>query len=154
MLGLPDFVFYLIAGSISAFVLSAERTLAHRYIPHFPSISLLLGSLFIKGRKGGSERTVKLVGRVLHLLMGALWGLLFGTLVDAKFFFAEFNVPQGMIFSLLPWLMFMLFFLPLTGSGFFGLKVNKFQWFLGLVMHLVYGATLGFLLSVFINRPF
>jgi hypothetical protein len=52
---------------------------------------------------------------------------------------------RGMIFSLLPWLISIAFFLPIMGGGFLGMDIEAGPLpILGnLVLHLVYGAVLG-----------
>ena len=151
MFGLPNFVFYLIAGVIGAFSISSGRWLGHKYIPHFPDVPFLLGSLLAKGKP---EKTVRVTGRYIHLTSYALWGLLFGLIVEQQFFFLEFNLVQGLLFGIVPWLFFMIVVKPLTGGGFFGIKVGKYRWLTALVLHLLYGAVLGGLLGLFISQPF
>jgi len=147
---MPDFVFYLIAGVMGAFAISWGRWIGHKYIPHFPDVPLLLGTLIAGGKP---ERIVRVTGRYIHLTSGALWGLLFGVLVDKQIFFSEFSIFYGFIFGVIPWLFFMVVIKPLTGGGFFAIKISKYRWFTALVLHLFYGAVLGFLLSIFISRP-
>lgn len=52
---------------------------------------------------------------------------------------------RGLLFALVPWLLSILIFLPLTGAGFLGLSLGAgFLPILGnLILHLVYGAVLG-----------
>jgi hypothetical protein len=64
--------------------------------------------------------------------------------------FAEPILPgpgwrEGMIFSLLPWLFSIVFFLPIMGGGWFGMDIDAGPLpILGnLILHLVYGAVLG-----------
>ena len=71
-----------------------------------------------------------------------------------QFFFVEFTVVSGILFGILPWLFLMTVFMPILGKGFFGVKISGYQWLLSLVLHVAYGAVLGFLLSLFINQPF
>jgi hypothetical protein len=146
---MPNFVFYLIAGVIASFVMSIGRAFAHKYIPNFPDMPLLLSRIVDWG-KPEPEKVARIMGRYLHHTTGALWGLLFGTLVDRQFFFAEFNIVQGVIFAIIPWLTMVLVLVPLVGRGFFGLKISAYWWLKSLVLHAVYGAVLGFMLSLFI----
>lgn len=146
---MPNFVFYLIAGVLSAFVMSVGRIIAHKYIPKFPDMPLLVGRLLDLG-KPEPESVVRIFGNYQHLGMGALWGLLFGTLVDKQFFFAEFNIIQGVIFAFIPWLFLMLVLMPMAKRGPFGLKISGYWWLASLALHIVYGAMLGLLLSLFI----
>lgn len=150
---MPDFVYYLIAGAIGAFAISVGRSIGQKYLPHFPDMPLILSRLIDWG-KPEPQRTARILGRYVHLGAGALWGLLYGILVDKQFFFLEFSIVQGMIFSLIPWLFLMLILMPILGGGFFAAKTNKYQWFAGLILHVIYGAVVGFLLSILINRPF
>jgi hypothetical protein len=148
---LPSFVFYLIAGVLGAFCVSIGRSIGQKFIPHFPDMPFMVGSIIAKGRK---ERTVRIVGRYMHLGIGALWGVVYGTLVDRQMFFLEFSVAQGIIFSIIPWLFLMAVVTPLAGGGFFGFKINNYRWATSLVLKIIYGTALGFLLSIFINKPF
>lgn len=153
MLGLPNFVFYLIAGVVGAFSISVGRWLGKKFIPDFPDMPLLLGRIIDWGKPEPTHVT-RILGRYLHLITGALWGLLYGALVGRQFFFLEFNIAQGMLFGLIPWIFLMIVILPVLRQGFFALKISKYQWFAGLILHLIYGAVLGGLLSVFISEPF
>lgn len=151
MFGLPDFVFYLIAGVIGAFAVSGGRWVGQKYIPHFPDMPLMLGQILARGK---SEKTIRVTGRYMHLVTGALWGLVFGLLVGKEFFFVEFTVVSGLLFGIVPWFVFMAVVNPFIGGGFFGVKISGYRWLTSLVLHLLYGAVLGGLLSVLINQPF
>lgn len=153
MLGLPNFVFYLIAGAIGAFAVSIGRAFGHKYIPDFPDMPLLLSRIIDWG-KPEPLRLARVLGSYVHLGVGAFWGFLYGLLVEQQFFFLEFSVVQGLIFGLLPWAFLMVVIMPVLRQGFFALKINKYQWFAAMVLHVVYGAVLGGLLSIFINQPF
>ena len=142
---MPNFVFYLIAGAVSAFVMSIGRIIARKYISKFPDMPLFLGRLIDFG-KPEPENVVRIMGDYQHLSMGALWGLLFGTLVDKQFFFAEFNIVQGLIFAIIPWLFLMIVLMPLAKRGFFGAKISGFWWLKSLALHAAYGAALGSIL--------
>ncbi len=150
---MPDFVYYLISGAVGALGISIGHSIGEKYIPYFPDMALILSRIIDWG-KPEPEKTARIIGRYAHLLMGALWGLLYGILVDQQFFFLEFNVVQGMIFSLIPWLVLMTIVMPALKQGFFASKINKYQWLAGLFLHLLYGAVLGFLLSIFTNTSF
>lgn len=150
---LPDFVFYLIAGVIGAFGISAGRWFGQKYIPHFPDMPLLLGRLIDWG-KPEPEKTARVMGRYLHLTLGALWGLVFGLLVEQQFFFVEFTIVSGILFSVIPWLFLVIVLMPLVKKGFFGTKINGYQWLTSLVLYVVYGAVVGGLLSIFISQQF
>lgn len=109
MFGLPNFVFYLIAGVIGAFAVSGGRWVGHKYIPHFPDMPLMLGQILARGK---SEKTIRVTGRYMHLVTGALWGSVFGWLVGQQFFFVEFTIVSGLLFGILPWLFLMIVIHP------------------------------------------
>lgn len=150
---MPTFVYYLIAGAIGAFCISIGRVIGQKYIPHFPDMPLLLSRIIDWG-KPEPQRVARVLGQYVHLGVGSLWGLLYGILVGRQFFFLEFSAVQGMIFGIIPWLFLMVVVMPFLKQGFFAIKISGYQWFAALVLHLIYGGVMGFLLSIFINRPF
>jgi hypothetical protein len=91
-----------------------------------------------------------------HFIVGTLiYGLLFGV--------AEPLIPrpaawlQGIIFGIGAWLLMMVTFMPLAGSGLFGIKVGTVVPIGMLILHLIFGAVLGLSYSVltllFPERP-
>lgn len=150
---LPDFSLYLVAGVIGAFAISAGRWFGKKYTPNFPDMPLILGRMIDFG-KPEPESAARIMGRYLHLVTGALLGLLFGFLVERQFFFVEFTVVSGILFAIIPWIVMMVILMPMIGKGFFGKKISGYQWLTALLMHLVYGAVLGGILSVFITQQF
>ena len=121
---LPNFVFYLIAGAIGAFGISIGRFFFHKYIPNFPDVPLVLGRLIDWG-KPEPEHIARTLGSYLHVTLGALWGLVFGQLVEGQFFLVEFTVVSGVLFAIIPWLFLMVVLFPLAGKGFFGIKISR-----------------------------
>lgn len=76
-------------------------------------------------------------------LMGIVWALVYGDLVQGRL--PGPGWEQGMIFSLVPWILSMVVFLPLFGGGLlgFGLGAGPLPLIGNLILHLIYGATLG-----------
>ncbi len=79
----------------------------------------------------------------VHLTMGVLWALLYA-------YYFEPNLPgsgwvKGLTFSLVPWALSLLVFLPIVGGGFLGfaLGAGPLPIIGNLVLHSVYGVTLG-----------
>lgn len=153
ILHLPNFAWYLIAGAIGAFCLSMGRFAGQKFIPHFPDMPLLLSRLVDWG-KPEPKSAARIMGTYFHLGTGALWGLAFGLLTEKQFFFVEFTAVSGMLFSIIPWLFLMIILFPILREGFFGLKISPHQWFFALLLHLLYGAVMGILLSLFIPVKF
>jgi len=85
---------------------------------------------------------VPLVGWVLHFAIGVfVWGILFAVLHPT---IPGSNLIKGLIFGIGAWLLMMCIFLPMAGQGFFGTNVGMIIPVMALLLHLVYGAVLGF----------
>lgn len=87
------------------------------------------------------NRLFEVVG--LYLVFGIVWALIY-----ARVFEPLRSGPAwraGMVFSLVPFALSLVAFLPATGGGFFGgdLRSGPLPVFGNLIAHLVYGATLG-----------
>lgn len=90
---------------------------------------------------------------VLHLVMGVLVAIVYA-------YIAEPRLPgpgwvRGMMFALIPWLVSVLVFLPLVGAGWFGvdLGAGPLPALGNLVLHFIYGATLGEIYGPLGDRP-
>ena len=83
------------------------------------------------------------IALILNVLLGLVWAMIY-----ARFFVQRLpgaGWQRGMLFSLLPWILSLVVFFPLTGIGVFGSKLDAgFLPAVGnLILHLVYGAVLG-----------
>jgi hypothetical protein len=79
----------------------------------------------------------------LHIVIGIAFALLYGAFFEHRL---PGNGPvKGMWFSLIPWALSVFAFLPLVGGGLFGanLGAGPLPALGNLLLHLVYGATLG-----------
>lgn len=84
----------------------------------------------------------------IHLAVGLIFAVVY-----AYFFAPVLPGPpavRGMLFSLGPWLLSLVVLLPLLGGGFFGanLQAGPLPVLGNLILHLVYGATLGWTYSL------
>ena len=83
----------------------------------------------------------------LNLLVGLLLAVVYARWVEPALDGSGVGtgVRKGIIFALVPWLLSLTVFLPLTGGGFFGaaLGAGPLPILGNLVLHLVYGAILG-----------
>lgn len=83
------------------------------------------------------------VGLVLNLVLGLVWAMVYARVFVQRLPGAGWQ--RGMLFSLIPWLLSLLVFFPMTGLGFFGSELDA--GFLpaagNLILHLIYGAVLG-----------
>lgn len=100
-------------------------------LAHNPVVDLTSGSLYA------------LIG--LHLLSGIFWAVLFAAYFDPRL--PGNSWQRGALFGLIPWAVSLLIFLPAAGAGILGLALGAGPLpILGnLILHLVYGATLGLL---------
>jgi len=78
---------------------------------------------------------------VLHFFIGTFaWGILFflfyGVLPGGK-------IIKGILFGLGAWMLMMLTVEPLAGHGFFGLQTSPVIPMMSMMLHIVFGATLG-----------
>ena len=89
----------------------------------------------------------------LHLAFGIFWAVLYGLLFEPRL--RHYPAWQaGMIFSFLPYLLSVAVFLPVTGGGLFGsaLGAGPLPLLGNLILHLIYGATLGAIYGVGADR--
>lgn len=84
-----------------------------------------------------------MVGWVAHFMIGTVvWGILFALLYDKLP--GRSALVKGMSFSVLAWLMMMIVPMPMAGAGLFGLTLGMMTPVMTLVMHLIWGAVLGY----------
>lgn len=89
-----------------------------------------------------------LIGMVLNLVIGLAWALIYGR-------FAEPSAPgpgiiKGMLFAMIPFALSVAVVFPLMNVGFLGSEIDAgpLPFFGNLVLHLVYGAVLGFVFAI------
>ncbi|MDR2008676.1 MAG: hypothetical protein LBQ34_06875 [Alphaproteobacteria bacterium] len=87
---------------------------------------------------------IPIIGWILHFMIGTVaWGILFAILYDK--IPAKTPTTKGIMFSILPWFLMMIGPMPMSGAGIFGLHLGGIMIpVMTLVMHLVYGAILGY----------
>jgi len=89
---------------------------------------------------------VLLSGWMAHFIIGTVvWGVLFALLVP-KLPSSSYTV-KGIVFGILVWGLMMIFVMPMAGAGLFGLALGPMASVATLVLHIVYGAVLGFVYS-------
>lgn len=79
----------------------------------------------------------------LNLVMGLVWACVYGYIVEPRLSGPGWR--KGVLFSLGPWILSVIAFLPIMGGGFLGAEIDAGPLpILGnLILHLVYGAVLG-----------
>ena len=77
-----------------------------------------------------------------HFIVGVVvWGLMFGAF-DALWESRAYWL-KGLIFGVFAWFLMMVLFMPLTKTGFFGVKIGPSAIYVTLGYHLIYGLVLG-----------
>ncbi len=85
----------------------------------------------------------------VHLAIGLGFALIYAYFVEPRI--PGPDVGRGLAFAFIPWVLSLVVFLPLVGVGFLGLGLDAgFLPILGnLILHIVYGATLGLIYGSF-----
>jgi uncharacterized membrane protein YagU involved in acid resistance len=124
----------MLAGLVATLVLSAVMLLKSS-MGLWPELNLirLLTNL-------GSIQTV--AAWMDHFIVGVIvWGLMFGAF-DALWESRAYWL-KGLLFGVFAWLMMMILFMPLTKTGFFGVKIGPAAIYVTLGYHVIYGLVLG-----------
>lgn len=81
------------------------------------------------------------VGWLMHFIIGSIvWGVLFAIVGS---YLPGNVVARGMLFGLAAWLMMMVAIMPMAGAGFFGMQLGVAAPMMTLVLHIIFGAVLG-----------
>lgn len=87
--------------------------------------------------------TVPAVGWVIHFMIGMLaWGVGFTFFLNVLP--GNSNLSKGISFGVAAWILMMVVVMPMAGAGLFGLKMGMMAPTMTLMLHVVYGAVLGF----------
>lgn len=83
------------------------------------------------------------MGWVAHFAIGTIaWGGIFA--VANSIIPGKTQVGKGIVLGIAAWLMMMIVVMPMAGAGLFGLKFGMMGAVLPLVLHIIFGAVLGF----------
>jgi len=124
----------VVSGFIATVVLSVLMVMKAKMgvMPDLNAIKMLAGMM----------HGPMFMGWVAHFMIGTVvWGLLFAALVN--------KLPGGVmssaiIFSIGAWLLMMIGPMPMAGAGLFGLNIGMMAPVATLMLHLIWGAVLGF----------
>ncbi|HEV7268006.1 MAG TPA: DUF6789 family protein [Falsiroseomonas sp.] len=131
----------MIAGLAATAVLSALM-LMKQAINLMPQLDMI-------GMISGMMRTSRAVGWLVHFMVGAVvYGGAFAWLApslpgDAWWF-------KGVVLGAIGWLIAMLAMMPMAGHGLFGIRLGGMVPVMSLVMHLLFGAVLGWIYGLLI----
>jgi len=88
-------------------------------------------------------KSASIVGWIVHIMIGMLaWGL--GFVAVSRYLPGNTDLTKGVSFGIAAWVMMMLAVMPMAGAGLFGLKVGAMAPMMTLMLHVIYGAVLGY----------
>ena len=123
----------VIAGLVATVVLSVMMVLKGMMgvMPELDIISMLASMM------GASA----LVGWLMHFMVGVGYGVAFSQI---NAFLPGCLTVKGIIIGVLGWLVMMLMLMPMMGAGMFAMKMGMMAPVMTLVLHIIFGAVLGF----------
>ncbi|GAC24271.1 hypothetical protein GMES_1975 [Paraglaciecola mesophila KMM 241] len=135
------FVKGIIAGFVGTLVLTGLM-MVKKNMGVMPELDPIHMMSTMAAEKMGTQISLT-TGWIMHFVLGSVaWG---GA-------FAVFNgilpggsqVARGMTFGILAWLLMMIGPMPMSGAGLFGLSMGIMAPVMTLILHLVFGAAMGF----------
>ncbi len=131
----------LVAGFVATVVLSAAMV-AKQMMGLMPELDVAMMLTSMLGLPDVA------LGWVMHFMIGTVaWGILFAIVVG---YIPGSPVVRGILFGVAAWLMMMIAVMPMAGAGLFGLQLGLMAPLATLMLHVLFGATLG---SVFAALP-
>lgn len=89
-----------------------------------------------------SHASTPMMGWAMHFMIGTVvWGGLFALLHDR--IPGGSTVVRGVVFGIGAWLMMMIAVMPMAGAGLFGMHFGMAAPVMTLLLHMIFGATLG-----------
>ncbi len=147
---------YLLGGSLGgliAFVFAIPAILLEiTQKGSVPEAPLLIDVKTIFGLKIRSKLEVFLVGLLLYVVIGFLFGFIYIVFVEQGWLFvtnAPFTFLSLFVYAVLSWIVAGIVIYPALGLGFFGLKEGRHVWLETIVSHLILGASLWLLVQYY-----
>lgn len=126
----------LLAGLIATIVLSAPMVMKSS-MGIMPELDL---PRMIAGMMGAADRP--LIGWAIHFMIGVgIYG--FAIALLGNHLPGSSGVARGMIIGFVGWLIMMIMLMPMAGAGMFGMSLGIMAPMMTLVLHLIFGAVLG-----------
>lgn len=86
------------------------------------------------------------LGWVMHFVIGTVaWGGGYALLY--KYLPSNSPVIKGVVFGVLAWIAMMLVIMPIAGKGFFGMEIGVMAPIMTMMLHVIFGAVMGFMFS-------
>lgn len=117
-----------------------------------PEAPLVIDVKTIFGFKIRHKHEVFLIGLLLHVVIGFLFGLIYVVFVERGWLFvthAPYTFLSLLVFAFLSWIVANLVVYPVLGLGAFGLKEGRHVWMETFVSHLILGVSLWFLVQYY-----
>lgn len=98
------------------------------------------------------KHEVFLIGLLLHIVIGFLFGLIYVLFVEQGWLFvthAPYTFLSLLVYAVLSWIVAGLVVYPVLGFGWFGLKESRHVWLETIVSHLLLGVCLWLLVQYF-----
>lgn len=142
----------ILSGFVATFAMTVIAAIAYAFAR---TVGDSHGGTFTRWLAGLTENRLThrtqdalIVALAVNLAMGLVWAVIYGRYFERVI--PGSPMRRGAIFSLLPWILSLVIFFPLTGVGFFGsgLGAGPLPTIGNLILHLVYGAVLGAMFAV------
>ena len=131
----------MIAGFVATIALSLLM-MAKSVMGLMPDLNVIAMLTSMAHTYMGLPQTM-LIGWILHFAIGTIaWGILFVLL--APHLPGTNPIVKGLIFGTIAWLAMMIIVMPMAGTGVFGWKFGMMAPVATWMLHLVYGAVLGY----------
>ncbi len=117
---------------------------------------LLIDVKSIFGLKIRHKHEVFLIGLLVHIVIGFLFGLIYVVFVEQGWLFvtnAPYTFLSLVVYAVLSWVVANIVVYPALGFGWFGLKEGKHVWMETIASHLLLGISLWLLVQYF-QPPF
>lgn len=132
----------LAAGFIATLVLSMMMVIKSMIglMPQLDVIAMLSGMLGVSA----------VIAWVVHFLIGTVcYGIAIGLLSRMQ---AKPAVMLGLILGVIGWLIMMIVLMPMAGKGLFGMQIGIMAPIMTLMLHLIFGAVLGWVYDKMTGR--
>ena len=126
----------LLAG-LAATVLLSALMVAKGMMGVMPELDI---AKMIAGIMGSADQHI--IGWVVHFMIGIVGYGAAITLFDTRLP-GNSHVLHGLMIAVVGWLVMMLMLMPMAGAGLFGMKMGLMAPMMTLVLHLIFGAVLG-----------
>lgn len=138
----------IIAGFIGTLVLTGLMMMK-KSVGIMPSLDPVKMITDMVANKTGTH-TNMMAGWILHFVIGSIaWGATFS--IINNLLPSKSQITKGIIFGTGAWLLMMIGPMPMSGAGLFGLSMGIMAPVLTLVLHIVFGATMGLTYSKLTN---